>query len=140
MLQIERDLLRLQLLFELYEFLFCVCNYRNIQRQEYRIPKERRCEIIAALYYLDDRGFITVRNTDQDDILIIYIRARGIDEVELKIKKATTIALVSSYTRILIPNFDDVPEDDLNRNCCKCTSKNKDKSKDNDKDKNKSEN
>lgn len=135
MLQIERDLLRLQLLFELYEFLFCVCNYRDVQRQEYRIPKERRCEIIAALYYLDDRGFINVRNTDKEDILIIYIRARGIDEVELKIKKATTIALVSSYTRILIPNFDDVPENDLNKDCCKNNSQDKDKLKD----KNKSE-
>ncbi|WP_291570056.1 hypothetical protein [Clostridium sp. UBA4548] len=139
MLQIERELLRLQILLELYEFLFCVCDYRNIQRQEYIIPDERRCEIIAALYYLDDRGLITVRNTDRENVLIIYIRSRGIDEVELKIRKATTVALASSYNQILMPNFDDVPENDLNKDycnyCCKDNSKNK--SKDSEKDKSK---
>ena len=54
----------------------------------------------------------------------------------MKIKKANTIALVSSYTRILIPNFDDVPEDNLNRNCCNDNSQDKDKSKDKDKSEN----
>lgn len=110
MLQIERDLIRIQILFELYENLFCVCTYRNITRQEYKVSGVRRCEIIAALFYLNDRGFINVRTTSEDDILIIYIRSRGIDEIELKIKKATTVALSSGFNKLLIPNFDDVPD------------------------------
>lgn len=111
MLQIEKELIRIQILFELYEYLFCICNYRDITRQEYKISGGNKCEIIAALYYLSDRGFITVRTTSEDDVLIIYIRARGIDEIELKIKKATTLALTFSFNKLLIPNFDDVPDD-----------------------------
>ena len=107
MLQIEQDLIRIKLLFELYEFLFCICNYRDITRQEYKISSRNRCEIIAALYYLNDRGFITVRTTSNDDVLIIYIRARGIDEIELKIKRATTVALTFTCGTLLIPIFDD---------------------------------
>jgi len=71
----------------------------------------RKCEIIAALFYLSDRGFINVRTTSEDDVLIIYIRSRGIDEIELKIKKATTVALSFGFNKLLIPNFDDVPDD-----------------------------
>ena len=111
MLQIERDLIRIQILFELYENLFCICTYRNITRQEYKISGVNKCETIAALFYLSDRGFINVRTTSEDDVLIIYIRARGIDEIELKIKKATTVALTFSFNKLLIPNFDDVPDD-----------------------------
>lgn len=111
MLQVETDLIRIQILFELYENLFCICTYRNITRQEYKITGVKKCEIIAALFYLSDRGFINVRTTSEDDVLIIYIRARGIDEIELKIKKATTVALTFSFNRLLIPNFDDVPDE-----------------------------
>lgn len=111
MLQIERDLIRIQILLELYENLFCICTYRNVTRQEYKIKGANKCEIIAALFFLSDRGFINVRTTSEDDILIIYIRARGIEEIELKIKKATTVALTSGFNRLLIPNFDDVPHD-----------------------------
>ncbi|MBU3161499.1 hypothetical protein KPL37_17470 [Clostridium frigoris] len=111
MLQIERDLIRTQILFELYENLFCICTYRNITRQEYKVLGVKKCEIVAALFYLDDRGFINVRTTSEDDVLIIYIRSRGIDEIELKIKKATTVALTSSFNKLLIPNFDNVPDD-----------------------------
>ncbi|MBU3127964.1 hypothetical protein [Clostridium tagluense] len=109
MLQIERDLIRIQVLFELYEYLFCICNYKDITRQEYKIVGANKCEIIAALYYLSDRGFITIRSTNKDDVLIIFIRARGIDEIELKIKKATTVALTCNVSKLLTPNFDDVP-------------------------------
>ena len=111
MLQIERDLIRIQILLELYENLFCICTYRDVTRQEYKITGVNKCEIIAALFFLSDRGFINVRTTSEDNILIIYIRARGIEEIELKIKKATTVALASSFNRLLIPNFDDVPDD-----------------------------
>ncbi len=111
MLLIEKDLIRTQILFELYENLFCVCIYRNVTRQEYKISGVNKCETIAALFYLSDRGFINVRTTSEDDVLIIYIRARGIDEIELKIKKATTVALSFSFNKLLIPNFDDVPDD-----------------------------
>jgi len=111
MLQIEKDLIRIQILFELYENLFGICIYRDITRQEYKISGVNKCEIIAALFYLSDRGFINVRTTSKDDVLIIYIRARGIDEVELKIKKATTVALTFSFNKLLIPNFDDVPDE-----------------------------
>ena len=50
MLQIERDLIRTQILFELYENLFCVCIYRNVTRQEYRISGGNKCDVIAALF------------------------------------------------------------------------------------------
>ena len=108
MLQIEKDLIRIKLLYELYGYLFCICNYSDITTQEYKISGGNKCEIIAALYYLSDRGFITVRTTSNDDVLIIYIRARGIDDIELKIKKATTVALTCSVNKLLTPNFDDV--------------------------------
>ncbi len=108
MVQIEKDLIRVQILLELYEKLFCICNYADITRQEYKISGRNKCEIIAALYYLSDRVYITVRTTNKDDILIIFIRARGIDEIELKIKKATTTALTCNFNTLLIPNFDDV--------------------------------
>lgn len=111
MLQIEKDLIRIQILFELYENLFNICIYRDITRQEYKISGVNKCEIIAALFYLSDRGFINVRTTSEDDVLIIYIRARGIDEIELKIKKANTVALTFGFNKLLIPNFDDVPDD-----------------------------
>ena len=68
-----------------------------------------RCN--CSSFYLSDRGFINVRTTSEDDVLIIYIRARGIDEIELKIKKATTVALTLTFNKLLIPNFDDVPHD-----------------------------
>ena len=110
MLLIEKELIRIQILFELYENLFCICTYRNVTRQEYRISGVNKCETIAALFYLSDRGFINVRTTSEDDVLIIYIRARGIDEIELKIRKATTVALAFSFNKLLIPNFDDVPD------------------------------
>ncbi|MEG0773394.1 hypothetical protein [Clostridium sp.] len=112
MFPIKNELIRLQILLELYEYFFQICDYRQIERQEYRICPEDKCAIIAALYYLNDRGFITVRTTDNQDVFIIFIRARGIDEVEPRLKKAATIALSYSYGAILIPNFDDVP------NCC----------------------
>jgi hypothetical protein len=108
MLQIERDLIRLQILFELYEYLFCICNFEDIRQQEYRIAGGQRCEIIAALFYLNDRGLISVRPTNDDDVFIIYIRARGIDDIELTIRKATTVALTFGFNKLLIPNFDDV--------------------------------
>ena len=111
MLQIENELIRIQILFELYENLFCICNYNNITRQEYRISRGNKCQVIAALFYLNDRGYINVRTTSEDDVLIIYIRARGIDEIELKIKKATTLALTFSFNKLLIPNFDNVTDD-----------------------------
>lgn len=108
MLQLERDLIRVQILLELYENLFCICKYPDITRQEYRVSSKNKCEIIAALYYLSDRGYITVRNTNKDDVLIIFIRSRGIDEIEFKMKKATTVALTCTFNKILIPNFDEV--------------------------------
>ena len=107
MLQIEKDLIRIQILFELYEHLFCVCNYSDITQQEYRISCAQKCEIIAALYYLNDRGLISVRPTNDDDVLIIFIRARGIDDIEIKIRKATTVALTYGINKLLIPNFDE---------------------------------
>jgi len=112
MFPIENELIRLQILLELYEYFFKICDYRQIERQEYRICPNEKCAIIAALYYLNDRGFITVRTTDQDDVFIIFIRARGIDEIEPRLKKISTIALAYSFGPILIPNFDDVPS------CC----------------------
>lgn len=112
MFPIENELIRLQILLELYEFFFKICDYRQIERQEYRICPQEKCAIVAALYYLNDRGFITVRPTDTVDVFIIFIRARGIDEIELRLRKTSTIVLASSCGPILIPNFDDVP------NCC----------------------
>jgi hypothetical protein len=109
MFPIKNELIRLQILLELYEYFFQICDYRQIERQEYRICPGDKCAIIAALYYLNDRGFITVRTTDNQDVFIIFIRARGIDEIEPRLKKASTIALSYSYGDILIPNFDDVP-------------------------------
>jgi hypothetical protein len=109
MLPIENELIRIQILFELYEYLFCICNYRDIALQEYRISGRNKCEVIAALHYLNDIGFISVRTTDKDDVLIIFIRGRGIDDIELRIKKATTVALAFSFNKLLTPNFDDVP-------------------------------
>jgi hypothetical protein len=110
MLPIENELIRLQILYELYEYLFCICNYGDITTQEYRITGTNKCQIIAALYYLNDTGFINVRTTNTDDVLIIFIRARGIDAIELKIKKANTVALTFSFNKLLTPNFDDVPD------------------------------
>ncbi|WP_017416288.1 hypothetical protein [Clostridium tunisiense] len=132
MLQIEKELIRLQLLLELYEYQFCICNYKDIEKQEYILPKDGRCEVVSALYYLSDKGFINVKATDKEDVLIIFIRSRGIDEVELKIRKATTVALAYSYNRLLTPNFDDVPDDLISKNI-----KYKDSYTDNSEDKNK---
>jgi len=69
--------------------------------------------VFAITIILQDKNTesINVRTTSEDDVLIIYIRARGIDEIELKIKKATTVALSFSFNKLLIPNFDDVPDD-----------------------------
>lgn len=111
MLPIENELIRLQILFELYEYLFCTCNYGDITTQEYRITGTNKCEIIAALFYLNDISFISVRTTNIEDVLIIFIRARGIDDIELKIKKATTVALTFGFNKLLTPNFDDVPDE-----------------------------
>jgi len=61
-----------------------------------------------VILYFYQKGYITVRTTNKDDILIIFIRARGIDEIELKIKKATTTALTCNFNKLLISNFDDV--------------------------------
>lgn len=108
MLQLERDLIRVQILLELYENLLCACSYDAIRRQEYRIAGNCKCEIVASLFYLSDRGYITVRTTNDEDVLIIFIRARGIDEVELKIRRATTVAFSSAFPRLLIPNFSSV--------------------------------
>ncbi len=41
----------------------------------------------------------------RDDVFIIFIKARGIDKIELKIKKATTTALTCNFNKLLIPNF-----------------------------------
>lgn len=135
MLQIEKELIRLQILLELYEYYLCICNYKDVERQQYKISNQIKCDVIPALYYLSDKGFITVRTTDNDDVLIIYIRSRGIDEIELKIRKATTVALTYSYNRILIPNFDDVPDNFLNKDS-KNDGRGKEKDKEKDKDKN----
>ncbi|MEG0641174.1 MAG: hypothetical protein RR515_01130 [Clostridium sp.] len=110
MIQIETELIRIQILLELYEDLFCICNYADITRREYRISGKNKCKIIAALYYLSDRGYITVRSTIEVDILIIFIRARGIDEIESKIRKATTVALTCTFGKLLIPNFSNVTD------------------------------
>jgi len=40
--------------------------------------------------------------------LLSILELRGIDEIELKIKKATTLALTFSFNKLLIPNFDNV--------------------------------
>ncbi len=115
-LPFENELIRIQILFELYKHLFVICDYESIQRQEYKISCEMRCEIIANLYYLNDRGSITVRTTDKKDVFIIFIRARGIDEIEDRIRRTTFHAHAFSIGCLLIPEFEKVYEDYNNNN------------------------
>lgn len=109
MIPIINELIRVQILFELYEHLFRICNYAEIERQRYRICSEEKCEVAAALYYLRDRGLITVRTTDQEDVFIIYIRFRGIDDIEARLRRTNTIILANRCGPLLIPTFDDIP-------------------------------
>ena len=110
-LPFENELIRIQILFELYKQLFVICDFESIQRQEYKISCDLKCEIIANLYYLNDRGSINVRVTDRKDVFIIFIRARGIDEIEDRIRRATFNAHAFSIGSLLIPNFEKICED-----------------------------
>lgn len=108
MIPIVNELLRVQILFELYEYFFNICTYTEIERQRYKICSEKKCEVVSALYYLNDRGLITVRTTDQEDVFIIFIRFRGIDDIEARLRRTNTIILANSCGPILIPDFSDV--------------------------------
>ena len=46
--------------------------------------------------------------------IAIGIRTKTTVEIELKIRKATTVALTFSFNKLLTPNFDDVPDDSKN--------------------------
>jgi hypothetical protein len=109
MIPIINELIRVQILFELYEHFFRICNYAEIERQRYRICPENKCEVVAGLYYLNDRNLITVRTTDQEDVFIIFIRFRGVDDIEARLRRTNTIILANSCGPILIPDFSDVP-------------------------------
>ncbi|MBB6632116.1 hypothetical protein [Clostridium algidicarnis] len=102
LLPLENDLLRLKILWELYQSLFNVCYYGEIQTQRYKIESDNISNVLAALYYLDNKGYINVRNTKEKDVLIIYIRSRGIDEIEDRWKRGNMLLFGSAYNNILV--------------------------------------
>lgn len=116
MLPFQNELIRIQILFELYNYLFAICDYESIVRQEYTISCDLYCDIIPNLYYLNDRGSISVRPTNKKDVFIIFIRARGIDEIEDRIRRTTFNAISFSFGAILIPNFEKLCQDEDNKN------------------------
>ena len=102
LLPLENDLLRLKILWELYQNLFTVCDYREIQTQRYKIVSDNISNVLAAIYYLDGKGYINARNTKDKNVLILYIRSRGIDEIEHRWRKGNMLLFGSCYSNILI--------------------------------------
>lgn len=102
MLPLENELLRLKILWELYQDLFGVCDYKEIKTQKYKIACEDISDVLAAIYYLDDRGFIDARGTNDKNVLIIYIKSRGIDDIEDRWRQGNILLFGSLYANILI--------------------------------------
>lgn len=124
MIPAQNELLRLNILFQLYNDLFKVENYVDIQRQFYKIIGCNKSQILAAIYYLDSRGSIDARSTRDKDVIQMYIRARGIDEIEDRISKG--ILFISSneiIPIILIKWPEENNNDDKNGNSDKDSKK-----------------
>lgn len=113
MIPAQNELLRLNILFQLYNDLFKVENYVDIQRQFYKIIGCNKSQILAAIYYLDSRGSIDARSTRDKDVIQMYIRARGIDEIEDRISKGILFISANEIIPIILIKW---PEEDKNYN------------------------
>lgn len=131
MIPAQNELLRLNILFQLYNDLFKVENYGDIQRQFYKIIGCNKSQILAAIYYLDSRGSIDARSTRDKDVIQMYIRARGIDEIEDRISKGILFISADQIIPIILIKW---PEEDKNYN--NDDNKSGNNSKDSKKDKN----
>ncbi|MBM7871237.1 hypothetical protein JOC70_002735 [Clostridium pascui] len=113
MIPAQNELLRLNILFQLYNDLFKVENYADIQKQFYKIIGCNKSQILAAIYYLDSRGSIEARSTRDKDVIQMYIRARGIDDIEDRISKGILLVSSNQIIPIILIKW---PEEDKNYN------------------------
>lgn len=113
MITAQNELLRLNILFELYNNLFKVKTYEEIEKQFYKVVGCNRSQILAAIYYLDSKGFIQAKTTKDKDIIQMFIKARGIDEIEDRISKGILFVSSNQVIPIILIKW---PEKDNNYN------------------------
>lgn len=131
MIPAQNELLRLNILFELYNNLFKAKNYGDIEKQFYRIIGCNKSQIFAAIYYLDSKGFIQAKTTRDPEVIQMFIKSRGIDEIEERLSKGILFISSNQIIPIILIKW---PEEDKNYN--NNDNKNSKNSKDNKKYKN----
>lgn len=131
MIPAQNEILRLNILFELYNNLFKAKNYEDIEKQFYKIVGCNKSQILAAIYYLDSKGFIQAKTTKDKDVIQMFIKGRGIDEIEERISKGILFVSSNQIIPIILIKW---PEEDKNYN--NGDNKSDNSSKDSKKDKN----
>ncbi|WP_032122383.1 hypothetical protein [Clostridium amazonitimonense] len=96
-----KKLLRYGLLMQLYDDFFTY-GYETCIDINYKVPKDCRIEVIAALYYINFRRWIFF-NIEKDQTVSAYILGNGIDEIENAIQESGELVLSNVYRNVLIP-------------------------------------
>ncbi|WP_097026851.1 hypothetical protein [Clostridium peptidivorans] len=112
MIPAQNELLRLNILFQLYNDLFKVESFGDIQRQFYKIIGCNKSQILAAIFYLDSRGSIQARSTRDRDVIQMHIRSRGIDEIEDRLGKGVLFVSSNQIIPIILIKWPEEDNDD----------------------------
>ncbi|SUY46060.1 Uncharacterised protein [Clostridium putrefaciens] len=102
---LSKKLLRYGLLIQLYDDFFTY-GYESCVDINYRIPRDCRIDVIAALYYINFRRWIFF-NIEKDKTVSVYILGNGIDEIERSLQESGELLLSNIYKDVLIPVEED---------------------------------